>query len=349
MRSMPLLLVLAVALHSFFIPASASAESPRPPDMGPACTLAGLDTDPPAGDVPANWPIFTFVGADGLRLDTSTVRLVRVSNGVAVRLASPDVAPLANLVVGEDYDLYHPICPGETPSVTRYRAIAPVAEPSSLGTVTVSELYASNYEQGVANRNYFVEVRLDPDPGFALEPWVRTVSWDREVDRDSSARSAWPLNSMRRVPVDCGSGYGIAPGDRVFRGVGFVVPSAVRYATPEVPVTIGACATALRVDNTTLRPLTLEEIAYWDLPPMDAGFSSMDGGMDGGVDGGRMGMMTEPDTDSNCTIGVGRRSSSGPWALLLIAILAVSRRPRRRSRPHPAPRSRAYTSHTWVL
>jgi hypothetical protein len=331
MRSTRLLFALVFALASLLGAPSVRAESGMLPDLGPPCTVAGLETDPLAGDVPANWPIFTFVGADGRRLDWSTVKLVRVSDGVDVLLATPYVAPLANLVVGEDYDLYHPICPGETPSITRYRAVAPIAEPSSLGTISVSELYASNYEQGVGNRNYFVEVRLDPDPGLALEPWVRTISWDREIDGDGSAPSAWPLNVPLRVPVDCGAGYGIAPGDHVFRGVGFVVPGVERVATPVVASTIGACATALRVDNTTLRPLTPEEIAYWDLEPRDGGVSWMDGGMDGGVDGGRMGTFTARDTNSNCTIGVGRRASFGPWALVAIAAFIVSRRSRRKA------------------
>jgi len=160
--------------------------------------------------------------------------------------------------------------------------------------------------------------------------------------RRERALGTRPLHVNLRVPVDCGAGYGIAPGDRVFRGVGFVVPGPrVRFATPDVPSTIGACATALRVDNTTLRPLTPEEIVYWDQEPMDAGVSWMDGGMDGGVDGGRMGMFTEPDTDSNCTIGVGRRASFGPWALLLVVIFAVLRRP---PSQHSLSRSRARTA-----
>jgi len=330
MRAPVHLLALSVALGSFLVTASVRAESAvYRPDLAPPCTPADLETEPAAGDVPANWPIFTFVGGDGRGLDWSTVRLVRVSDGAAVPLAAPLVAPLARLVVGEDYDLYHPICPGETPSVTRYRAVAPIAEPLTLGTIEVSELYAANYYQGVANRGYFVEVRLYADPGFDAAPWSTLVAWDSEIDGDASSPTSSPRHVHLRLPVDCGAGYGIAPGDRVFRGVGFVVPGSVRFSTPYVSSTVGPCATALRVDNTTLRPLTPEEILYWDSAPMDAAVPTMDGGIGGALDGGRVSMLTEPDTNSNCAIGPGRSGRFGLSAVVSVALCAVWRRRRR--------------------
>jgi len=92
----------------------ARAES-GPRDLGPRCTSAGLEADPAAGDVPANWPIFAFVGGTGgLAATRATVRLVRVSDGVAVPLASPYVAPLATWLSARTTTFYHPICPGET-------------------------------------------------------------------------------------------------------------------------------------------------------------------------------------------------------------------------------------------
>jgi len=326
-------LAMLAVLSSLLFAATAQAELGPPPDFGPRCTRADAAVNPPAGDVPANWRLFSFARGT-LALDYRTVRLVRVSDGSTVPFAASNTfSPLSSLVVGEEYDLYHPICAGETPAVTRYRAIAPIPEPSTLGTITVSELYASNYEQGIANRQYFVEVRLATDPAFAVEPWASAGSWETEVDGAFPQLIGWPRTSPIRLPVDCSATNPITPGDHVFRGVGFMAVGVERFGTPTVSATVAPCASAQRVDNTTLRPLTADEIAYWDTeptvlppPPMDAMVPA-----DGGLDGGRAAMMTARDTNTNCAVGIigAGRARYGVWSLLLVALVAVWRRPRR--------------------
>src|SRR5689334_18411124 len=83
-----------------------------PPDAGTACEREEPGIDPPEGDVPANWPFFTFT-LIGARRDARDVRLIRVSDGAEVPIvvrSGLDVRafPLEDLVPGEDYDLQHP-------------------------------------------------------------------------------------------------------------------------------------------------------------------------------------------------------------------------------------------------
>ena len=264
MRLPSLALVLLISVASSGVPMRTRAES-----AVLRCTPGPVLFDPPAGDVPANWPAFRHMADLGEYREWGGVRLVRVSDGTVVPAATSryhlgGLAPREELIPGEDYDLYQPHCYGEPERVTRYHAVAAIAEPASLGTIEVSPVYAANFARGAMNRIYFVDVLLQPNAGFAAEPWASS-SWNAAVDGVAPSIGGNGLTyRSTRVLVSCGSGEGVGPGDHMIRGVAYPIFDALRFSTPAVPVSITAeaCDTALRVELTTSRPLTPDEIAY---------------------------------------------------------------------------------------
>jgi hypothetical protein len=299
------------------------------------CVPGGVLFDPPAGDVPANWPLFLYTESYGEYREWASVRLVRVSDGAVVPAAAVSgwrggLAPREDLVPGEDYDLYQPHCLGELERSTRYRATAPIAAPSTLGTVSISPVYAAYSARGATNRYYFVDVFLAHDAGFDAPPWSSVMQWNAEFDGSLDRSGSRPLGAYGiRAFVSCGAttGAALALGEHSVRGVSYAIFDAVRFSTPAITHTISVddCAAATPVNAATMQPLTPEEIAYWDEPEMDAGVPVV---CDPSMDGGRLCMSTERDTNSNCSIARGRRGGSAPWVMSLVAALLVVRRRR---------------------
>jgi hypothetical protein len=228
------------------------------------------------------------------RFDWSNVGLRRVSDGTMVSgFVDPTALPpigagpvvgafvlYERLVPEEDYDFLQPFCSGalEPQRITRYHAVAPIAEPTVLGTIEVSHIYAANAVRGVANRVYFVVVTLAPDPATAVDPWATSMKWT-PVEVVDGAESWFlsldgfnPLDSVglgsaQRIRVSCDPpGFGsawIRSGPHTLRGTtGY--DGVVRLSTPDIATVIDSCDLALRVDNDTLAPLTPEQITFWD-------------------------------------------------------------------------------------
>ena len=285
------LVAVAGAAVTAMPPAPASAESMVRPCFAPSVSLA-------AGDVPANWPLFAVaLSSNSAPLDWTYVRLIRLSDATSVpgsTIQQPPrggFVPSAELIVGEDYDFLAPQCPSESALVTRYRAVEPIAEPTSLGTITVSPLFAANPLRG-AEVVHFVEVTLAADASVTVEPWLTALEWVAELDS--------------RVIVACEGGRP-APGTYSFRGAAAPPDRRFTLVTPEITATIPACDTAVRVHDQTLAPLTPDEIIVWDTPapaPLE--------------------------TVSGCTIGGGRPRGAAPWAMAMCLAVALWRTRRRR-------------------
>ena len=334
MRSIAVCLALLLALVVSGAATRARAESGALP-----CRPGALMVAPAAGDVPANWPFFEYSGLPSPSggFNWTAVRLERVRDGVVVPTVSSahwptGVAPLEDLVPGEDYDLYQPLCYSDSPRAVRYHAVAPIAAPSTLGTITVSPLYGAYSGHGSTGLYHFVDVVLAPEAGFGTEPWASSFRWSTEIDGTAGTFGIRTLGDLTaRIPVTCSVGSAGVPGfgDHSFRGVAFVVQGATRFSTPAVATSFSAegCAAAPRVDATTLRPLTADEIAFWETPEMDAGVPPDCGSS---MDGGRLCTATERDTNSNCAVAVGRRGGSLPWALLGVVVLGLAAARRRR-------------------
>jgi hypothetical protein len=346
--------VASIVLAASLVVSAARAESAPSHDASVTCGYASSEhTSPAAGDVPANWPAFAIflVASGGETIDIPSARLVRRSDGVAVPASVGAtyrglvLSPLEDLVVGETYDLLHPVCEHEPSETTEYRAVAPLPAATSLGTITLSPLLGTYRERGRENLVYQVGVVLVPDP--SVEPWRDAYRWGTEVDGalQSSLNPLWATESG--FAVDCNTGrwrgWGVPPGDVVVRGAAGAHEEHLALFTPELSGTYH-CEDVIIVHQDTGVPMTPEEIAWWDRADMDGGPpGDLDGGVDidGGsrgedgartVDGGRMGMHTEPDTDSSCSIAHDRGSRSPPLGLavpLAIALLGIARWRRR--------------------
>jgi hypothetical protein len=292
--------------------------------------------DPPVlpepGAVPANWPVFDLrvFGAD---VRYGDARLVLAGTGVPVEaVISPGeqtLMPLEDLVVGESYDMVLPDCSGVSGSVVRYLATAPTEEPSQLGSIAVSRLYAANTRPGAAYRRHFVVVELTADPVAVRTPWDRALRWTVATASEPALTPAIGMSARElRVEVDCGDGVGLSTGPQEIKGVSFAPAARARVSTDVVMVTIESCDAALRVDHETLRPLTPEEIEYWDTAVMDAGpgpdWWDPDAGDDWGIDGGRPGLRTARDTRSNCSCTVAARTPPSGAAIAGLAGLAIA-------------------------
>jgi len=299
------LVAVAAATVTVMPLAPARAESMVRPCFAPRVSRA-------AGDVPANWPLFAveFPPESAPQLEWTFVRLMRISDATSVSgstIQQPSrggFVPGAELVVGEDYDFLAPSCPGEPPLVTRYHAVAPIAEPTSLGTISVSPLYAANPFRG-AEVVHFVEVTLAPDASVTVDPWLTALEWVAEIDdgggHTAFSERALPLTELRsRVIVQCEGGRP-APGTYPFRGAAAPPDRRFTLATPEITATIGDCDTAVRVHDRTLAPLTPDEIIFWDTaaPP------------------------GEP--DSGCAISGGHPRSAVSWAMAMCVVVALWR------------------------
>jgi len=242
--------------------------------------------------------------------------MIRLSGGMSIagRIVEQTVsrggfAPAADLAVGEVYDLYAPHCPGEPEIVTRYRVVEPVAEPTGLGTITVSPLYAANPIRG-AEVVYFVDVTFVSDAGVTVEPWASSLNWVAEIAEDGGHTqvSQWPLPLTElhsRVIVQCEGGR-LTAGTYAVRGAAATPGRRFTLATPEVTATIAACDTAVRVHDRTLAPLTPDEIIFWDTPAPPG------------------------ETDSGCAISGGPPRSAVSWAMAMCVVVALWRARRRR-------------------
>lgn len=321
--------------------ATARAESGR--DAFVSCAYGTPEVTPPAGSIPANWPSFT-IALLGTSVNAESTRMTRMSDGHVVPLAfatrsgagSPvEYAPLEPLVVGETYVVDHPMCAGLAPRSTVYVIADPITAPTSLGTIVVRGPFAANTQRGACHRAYFVEIDLTPDAAFASSPWS-TLSWYVAVDGTSPPALPYPITTdFTRLALPCGEhGASIAEGMHTLRAVagplrfpeGLAAP--VTFETAAVAFT-ALCSDAVRVDATTLAPLTADEMAFWDTDVgtcgMDAATSNMDAGSS--LDGAAH---TEPDTHPNCGCALsGRGPSSMSW---LLALLVASRRAASRGR-----------------
>lgn len=333
-----------LALFAWSATTAAHAESFVPSDTGPPCGYGSPEVDPPAGPVPQNWPAF-LIALHGV--DASTTRMTRVSDAHVVplridtRSGAIQFVPTEMLVVGESYLVEHPRCLAMPAHTTLYDVVAPITEPSDVGTIEVQGPFASNVQHGACHRHYFVDVVLTPDPAYASAPWS-SFQWGVGVDGADVRFGAAITSTHRRIGIDC------SPGEPWFdptvrEGSHSVVVRTWQRDAADLTVRESAgvafaplCADAVRVDDATLRPLDATEIAAWDedldgscapdaaLDP-DASVSMDAAVRDATADGGAH---TEPDTTPNCACGVGRGAfSATPW--MLLAGLLIARRVRR--------------------
>jgi len=307
------------------------------------CGYHAPEVTPAAGSLPANWPLITM-GLVGSGFDWHATTLTRARDGHVVPLFYPSFGPdqgtvvlLEALTPGDAYALVHPICPVTMPRTTVYSAVAPIPGPASVGPFDVLGPFAANSLRGVANRFYFLVVSLVPDPGFDTTPWS-SFRWQVSVDRhDGVSYPEFMTIHRTSVSIGCGTGPSSVPEGMHMFGVAagpLIDVWTIRdSSTTSIDV---RCASAVRVDADTLRPLTSDEIAYWDSVDMDAALAVTSDGAsidmdartpDGGLDGGRMNMHTEPDTHSNCSASSARPHSTLP--LIALATLSALGRWRR--------------------
>lgn len=154
--------------------ARARAESGPPLDAATTCVEADPLIDPPAGPIPANWPVFT-VGLSG-NIVATTTSMTRVRDGAHVPLVFGEAdsaippgrfsfIPASPLDEGESYLVELPHCTGEPTQTFVYDAVAPIPAPSSAGTLSVRGPFAANLDgaRGACHRTYFFAVDYVPD------------------------------------------------------------------------------------------------------------------------------------------------------------------------------------------